>query len=88
VQNAFTGQDAAEFCWDSSSLVTTPAGRGDAEPVHGIQLRESLEDEEIERALQVILCHMKTRTLDSEGKRERSADIHYMARESRRRRLL
>jgi hypothetical protein len=56
--------------------------------VHGIQLRESLEDEEIERALQVILCHMKTRTLDSEGKRERSADIHYMARESRRRRLL
>jgi hypothetical protein len=58
---------------------------GDAESVYRIQLRESLEDEQIERALQVIVCHMKTRSLDSERTRERSADIPCMSSESRQR---
>jgi len=31
--------------------------RHDSVPVHGFKLRESFEDEQIERALQVILCH-------------------------------
>jgi hypothetical protein len=53
--------------------------------VYRIQLRESLEDEQIERALQVIVCHMKTHSLDSERTRERSADLPCMSSESRQR---
>ena len=40
----------------------------DAVPMHGIELRKSFENQEIKRALQVILCHVESCTLDSEGK--------------------